>query len=236
MPPQQRTKTRKRRPPRIRTVEDMARALKTIGRSQKEFKKGTVVYPPDAPPYTLSALPLRDYDPDFRPQLTVKEMLERGVFEGKYLNQHVGEFPREWFEGALRRGRLSPERPDPAVNEFGVKSRLSIHEWRANGWLPGNTRKTPHPRHPILSDPTANPDKSGWFQWYARYSLGRRLPELDRVQIQRWRAFTRHVAQVRKNCPRGVSRKQARMCRPVQRQALLQWAYDPYPAPARKKT
>ena len=56
--------------------------------------------------YELAAAPGRDFAPGFRPQKTPAQMLSAGVFEGKYLNDCAGEFPREWFAAALRRGRL----------------------------------------------------------------------------------------------------------------------------------
>lgn len=63
-------------------------------------------------------------------------------------------------------------------------------------------------------------DPRGWFQWYCRYYSGRRMED-DPRQIGRWRAFARHAAQVRRHCEPGDP-----FCRPRQRQALLQWAYD----------
>jgi hypothetical protein len=166
--------------------------------------------------YTLTARPGRDFAPDFHPQLSPAQMLRRGVFEGKYLNDCVLELPREWYAGALR--RLSPGMPDPALNAFGVKSRLSLGQWRRNGWLPVAP---------------GDPDVRGWFQWYCRYWLGRRLPEIDAIQIGRWRSFARHRAQVVASAARlgrrqPRSRDEKRQHRPRQRQALLQWAYDPY--------
>ena len=64
-------------------------------------------------------------------------------------------------------------------------------------------------------------DPRGWFQWYCRYFSGRRLGAEDERQIGRWRAFRRHAAQVERHCEPGDP-----FCRPRQRQALLQWAYD----------
>jgi hypothetical protein len=171
--------------------------------------------------YVLAAPAGRAFAPGFRPGVTPARMLRMGVFEGRYLNDCVGELPREWFEGALRAGRLRPGGADPAANHFGVKSRLSLREWRRRGWVPA----APGDR-----------DVRGWFQWYCRYWLGRRQPAVDAVQVARWRAFARHAAQVRASYarlraarrPLPRTRAEKRAHRPRQRQALLQWAYSPY--------
>lgn len=182
--------------------------------------------------YRLAARRGRDFAPGFEPELTPAQMLRRGVFEGKYCNDCTGELPREWFAGALRAGRLAPERADPAVNEFGVKSRKSLGYWRRAGWLPITATHNVHhviARHfpgraPAEFD-LRDHDVRGWFQWYCRYWLGRRQPVIDQIQIARWRAFRRHRAQLLLGC----ARRHDPRCRPVQRQALLQWAYDPMP-------
>lgn len=148
--------------------------------------------------YDLIAPPGADFDPRFAPELTPSEMLHLGVFGGKYLTDCVNEFPDEWFEGA----RLCHEEHRAELNYFGVNASLPLAEWRRRGW--------------IFDD-----DPRGWFQWYCRYWMGRRIPHEDARQIGRWRAFARHAGQVRKNCPQGLEE-----CRPRQRQALLNWAYD----------
>ena len=149
--------------------------------------------------YERSAPIGRAFHPAFKPQLTPKQMLALGVFGGKYLTDCRDEFPKSWFAHA----KLSPERHDSRLNCFGVRASQPLSVWRRNGWI--------NARH----------DPRGWFQWYCRYYLGRRLPGEDERQIRRWRAMARHVAQVKRHCRPGD-----RACRPVQRQALLQWAYD----------
>ena len=148
--------------------------------------------------YVLSEPEGQNFSPEFTPDLTPAEMLELGVFGGKYMTDGAAEFPAAWFA----RAKLSPLRADPALNYFGVTASQPLSVWREKGWL--------HPDDP-----------RGWFQWYCRYSLGRRMPREDDRQIKRWRAMRRHVAQVRRGCDAGDL-----FCRPRQRQALLQWAYD----------
>lgn len=177
--------------------------------------------------YKLAALPGKKMDTRFNPYYTPSQMLERGVFEGKYVNDCRGELPKEWFTRATRKGKLCPGKADPAVNMFKIKSRLPLSEWRKAGWVPTegakqDLRKTMRARDRFLSNLDTNPDERGWFQWYTRYWLGRRIPELDRIQINRWRSFARHAGAIKANCKKGDF-----SCRPRERQALLQWAYDP---------
>jgi hypothetical protein len=148
--------------------------------------------------YDLVAPVGRDFMADFRPELTPKEMLSLGVFCGKYMTDCREEFPPDWFT----RAKLSAERRDCSLNYFGLDASQPLSVWRKEGWI--------HPDDP-----------RGWFQWYCRYYMGRRMPEEDARQIKRWKAIRRHIAQIRCNCDAGDL-----ACRPRQRQALLHWAYD----------
>jgi hypothetical protein len=148
--------------------------------------------------YTRVAPIGRDFDPDFQPDLTPKQMLELGVFCGKYMTDTREEFPRSWFV----RAKLAPNGRDCSLNYFGVDASQKLSVWREKGWI--------HPDDP-----------RGWFQWYCRYFMGRRTPEDDRRQIKRWKAMRRHVLQIQRNCEPGDL-----SCRRRQRQALLHWAYD----------
>jgi len=148
--------------------------------------------------YYLSEPMGKNFHPDFNPELTPKEMLFLGVFGGKYLTDCTKEFPDDWFVHA----KLSPNKKDVTINYFGVDASLSLKEWQEKGW--------------IYPD-----DPRGWFQWYCRYYMGRRLPEEDLRQIKRWKAIRRHAGAIRKYCsPLDLN------CRKKQRQALLHWAYD----------
>ncbi len=72
----------------------------------------------------------RNFDPEFRPELTPREMLRLGVFGGKYMTDTQKEFPKSWFTQA----KLSPRRRDCAQNFFGVAAGLPLSVWRAKGW------------------------------------------------------------------------------------------------------
>jgi len=148
--------------------------------------------------YELVAPSARGFDPDFIPELTPGEMLRLGVFCGKYMTDTRREFPKSWFEGA----KFAEQNRDCSLNYFGVDASQPLSVWRKKGWI--------HPDDP-----------RGWFQWYCRYYMGRRMPKEDRRQIKRWKAMRRHVIQIERNCDQGDLG-----CRPRQRQALLHWAYD----------
>ena len=109
-----------------------------------------------------------------------------------------GEFPISWFKKA----KLSPEFKNINLNYFKIDASLPLKQWQDKGWL-------------------FSEDPRGWFQWYCRYFMGRRLPDIDIKQIKRWKSIRRHIGAIKKNC-----KVKDLNCRKKQRQALLHWAYD----------
>lgn len=147
--------------------------------------------------YIISEPIGKNFDPNFKPELTPKQLLELGVFGGKYMTDCQNEFPNDWFTNA----KLCSAKHDASLNFFKVNASQPLQVWRAKGWI-------------------YHEDPRGWFQWYCRYFMGRRCAD-DERQIKRWKALRRHISQLKKNCKMGDF-----SCRPRQRQALLHWAYD----------
>lgn len=153
--------------------------------------------------YVLSSPVGKDFDPEFKPDLSPKQMLKLGVFGGAYFigvkNLIPKDLPKEWFAGV----KLSKDHEKHGeLNFFGVEASQPLSVWQKKGWI---YKDDPH----------------GWFEWYCRYYLGRRIPKEDQRQIKRFKAMRRHIAQIAKNCRVGDF-----SCHTKQRQALLHWAYD----------
>lgn len=164
------------------------RKIKTITVNDKMQKKYK---------YQLTEPEGKNFDKDFKPQLTPKQMLEMGIFCGRYMRDCKKEFPASWFKKA----KFAKEKRDCELNFFRVNASMPLSYWEKKGWIHKD-------------------DPRGWFQWYCRYYMGRRHED-DKRQIKRWRAMVRHLHQIVNNCEQGDFD-----CRKKQRQALLHWAYD----------
>ena len=149
--------------------------------------------------YTLANRINSDYDEEFKPDLSPKEMLRLGVFGGNYFTEPPKEFPVDWFKDVVlsKSGKSESE-----LNYYKINASQPLSVWQKKGWI-------------------YEEDPKGWFLWYCRYYIGRRIRSEDHRQIQRWKNMRRHISQIKKNCLIGDQN-----CRPRQRQALLHWAYD----------
>lgn len=148
--------------------------------------------------YICTAPMGKNFDPVFKPELAPKKMLELGVFGGKYMTDCTDEFPKSWFSKA----KLNSKKHDASLNFFKVNASQALSVWKKKNWI-------------------SKEDPRGWFQWYCRYYMGRRIKDEDERQIKRWRQIVRHITQLKNNC-----KERDLLCRPKQRQALLHWAYD----------
>lgn len=167
----------------------------------KDFRIGTVITSSSEQTWKVTAKRGKiETDPYFNPHFTPDEMLRLGVFGGVYIKGMESEIPIEWILMALVQHTINVESDQPSAdyNCYKVISVQNIEEWRRNGWI-------------------YDADPLGWFQWYIRYFLGRRCDD-DTRQRNRWYSFRRHLGQIRANP--GQSRLS-------QRQACIQWAYNP---------
>lgn len=153
---------------------------------------------------------------DFGPSFTPEQMLSMGVFEGRYIGAISGEpsIPKSYFNypNVLSGKDKKQFPPNDKLNYYAIKSRQPLSVWADNGWL---TKHSPN----------------GWFEWYIKFCLGRRLGEVtihsksvneDRWQINRWRSFVaRHMGQIHAHCTLTD-----KSCHTKQRQGLLQWGWD----------
>lgn len=162
-----------------------------------------------------------DY-PDFRPNLSPKEILKMGSFGGTYFrpiyssvnkrnynNQHK-EFPTYWFSDLQVDKYLTSNKCNPNINYYKVKAGTSLKAWEESGWI-----------EPI--------DPYGWFQWYCRFYMGRRCYD-DERQIDRWIKYAseksgRWRLRLINMCIKKNAKYNDFTISPVIRQGLQQWGY-----------
>ena len=152
----------------------------------------------------------KDY-PEFNPNLSPKEMFDRGVFGGTYFRDIYSsvtkqkykntfkEFPDSWF----KKFPVNLSECDKSINKYNVTSGTSLEYWEDKGWI--------HPDDPY-----------GWVQWYCRFYLGRR-GEDDERQIKRWEGIAGDNGRFKRRLENMVSERKDS---PKIRQLLLQWAFE----------
>ena len=172
-------------------------------------------------------------NPEFKPNLTPKEVLQAGSFGGTYFrpiyssitklnyDKQWEELPQNWLENLNIKKQVASPFYDITLNENKVKCGGDLEMWESSGWI-------------------KKQDPYGWFQWYCRFYLGRRTSD-DARQIKRWNNCTGPKGRWKNNLIGKIFRAKGtfntRSISPVVRQVLLHWAYrlTEYDYEARKK-
>ena len=169
----------------------------------------------------MPRIEFKDY-PDFKPNLTPKQIFEMGSFGGtfwrpiqsgalnkKLKNEHL-KYPESWWI-KLPENYLTNrwDKYDKYINKYKVKVGSPIESWESKKWI------TIY--HPY-----------GWVHWYCDFYMGHRCPD-DSFQINLWKNFAGPNSKVKSKLIKEIKEKNGKYddfsINPVYRQILQHWAY-----------
>ena len=149
---------------------------------------------------------------EFSPLLTPRQILEYGAFGGCYFGLPIEEYTNydynslfnELFDGIDTKLYLG-ERYSPKLNQFKLRSGMDYDYWKEMGWLHQD-------------------DPYGWFEWYCKYTLGRRHED-DTRQITRWQNFCGKNGRWKDRIYTRIHETKNWDISPRIQQSLLHWGY-----------
>eukprot|EP00096_Caligus_rogercresseyi_P012363 TRINITY_DN5144_c0_g1_i2.p1 TRINITY_DN5144_c0_g1~~TRINITY_DN5144_c0_g1_i2.p1 ORF type:complete len:286 (+),score=72.15 TRINITY_DN5144_c0_g1_i2:61-918(+) len=161
--------------------------------------------------------------PEFKPNLSPKEVLQAGSFGGtyfrpiyssitkmKYGSEAWEELPKDWIEGLNVKTQVASSVYDISKNKYKAKCGGSLEMWESSGWMDKQ-------------------DPYGWFQWYCRFYQGRRTED-DARQIDRWSKCCGLKGRWKNNLIGKIHKAGVKFdnpaVSPVIRQVLLHWGYE----------
>lgn len=174
----------------------------------KKNQKGEVVF--------------KDY-PEFRPNLTPRDIIKLGSFGGtywrpiyssvtnkNYKNQHK-KYPASWWKGIPNNWLTSKwDDYDKKINKYGVKVGTTLEFWEEKKWI---NKQNPY----------------GWYQWYCDFYSGKRGPD-DERQINRWVKTAGPRSRFRRALINMINKKNSTYndftISPKIRQTLQHWGYQ----------
>lgn len=170
----------------------------------------------------VKTIKFEDY-PDFRPNLTPREIFLLGSFGGTYWrpiksaitgknhkNRHK-KYPKSWWQN-INNKYLTTDytKYDKKLNKYGVKVGSTLEFWEDKGWI---TKRDPY----------------GWIEWYCNFYNGRRSKD-DEWQIKRWKNIASETGRFRKWLIKQIKNKKGKLndytISPAIRQTLQHWGYQ----------
>lgn len=163
----------------------------------------------------------KDY-PEFRPNLTPREIFQLGSFGGTYWrpirssitgkaykNRHK-KYPTAWWRNIPANYFVTEwKNYDKNVNNYKVKVGTTLEFWEEKGWIDS--------KHPY-----------GWIEWYCDFYSGKRSSDDDR-QIKRWVRTAGPKSRFRRALINRINKEKTQYndykISPKIRQTLQHWAY-----------
>ena len=153
---------------------------------------------------------------NFSPNKAPNEIIREGAFGGTYFRDIYSGINEKWYKNSWKEfvqiknfdaKFYASDYYDVNMNKCGVKCGRSLRFWENKGWI-------------------NKIDPYGWFQWYFRYWLGRRLKD-DKRQINRWKKIvSRFRGKLVKMIRDAGSKFDDYSISPKIRQILLHWGYE----------
>ena len=144
------------------------------------------------------------------------EIIKECVFEGTYFRDIYSSVNEKWYKKSWKEFDQLKDIDQKycyssyyyvSVNKYGVKFKILLRFWENKGCI-------------------SEIDPYGWFQWYFRYWLGRRLED-DERQINRWRKIvSRFRGKLVKMIKDVGSKYDDYSISHKIRQILLHWGYE----------
>jgi hypothetical protein len=156
--------------------------------------------------------------PEFKPNITPKEMFELGIMGGSYFRQIKSPKTKKIYQNHHKKFKFLKDIPndliikkeyDKNVNYYKVEVGTSYEYWMEKNWI----------REDI--------DPYGWIEWYCNFYNGRRSDD-DIRQINRWKKSSGPKGRFRNQLQNKVNemKSNSEKIYPRLRQTLLHWAYD----------
>jgi hypothetical protein len=162
--------------------------------------------------------------PEFRPNLSPKQIFKLGSFGGTYWrpikskffketlkNKHK-KYPKSWWKNIPEDHLTRPfNKYDTKINKYGKKVGTTLQFWQDKGWIDKQ-------------------DPYGWVQWYCEFYLGRRTND-DERQISRFNKLAGSKGRFRKWLVTQILKKGTKKdwnnhtISPAIRQTLQHWGY-----------
>lgn len=161
----------------------------------------------------------KDY-PDFKPNLSPRDIFLLGSFGGTYwrpiysgvlrkkLKDVHNKYPKEWWKN-IPENKLSSKECDITKNKYNVKVGTSLEFWESKGWINKN--------HPY-----------GWVEWYCDFFMGKRSSD-DERQISRWKKLAGYKGRFMRFLVTQIIKQSGKWddykISPKIRQVLQHWGY-----------